>query len=100
MGKSEDFRLEMSEARETITLKKLAPRRAEAMGCELVYAVVPRQGTLEDLAGALETERRKHKRGRREEALGKRPYGFLKTLDTVLALRGGIAPGRPLEVCW
>jgi len=40
MGKSEVYRLEMSEARETITLKKLRAT-AEAMGCELVYAVVP-----------------------------------------------------------
>jgi predicted DNA-binding mobile mystery protein A len=87
MGKSEVYRLEMSEARETITLKKLRAT-AEAMGCELVYAVVPRQGTLEDLAGALETERRKHKRGRRKRLSGNDPYGFLKTLDTVLALAG------------
>jgi cell division protein FtsB len=33
MGKSEVYRLEMSEARETITLKKLRAT-AEAMGCE------------------------------------------------------------------
>jgi len=74
MGKSEVYRLEMSEARETITLKKLRAT-AEAMGCELVYAVVPRQGTLEDLAGALETERRKHKRGRRKRLSGNDPTG-------------------------
>jgi hypothetical protein len=61
---------------------------AEAMGCELVYAVVPRQGTLEDLAGALETERRKHRSGRRKSLSGHDPYGFLKTLDVVLALAG------------
>jgi len=87
MGKSEVYRLEMSEARETITLGKLRAT-AEAMGCELVYAVVPRQGTLEDLAEALETERKKHKRGRRKSLSGNDPYGFLKTLDTVLALAG------------
>jgi predicted DNA-binding mobile mystery protein A len=44
------FRLEQSERRGTISLKG-AGRVAQAMGCQLVYAVVPRDGkTLEDLA--------------------------------------------------
>jgi transcriptional regulator with XRE-family HTH domain len=44
------FRLEQSEMRGTISLKR-AGRVAQAMGCNLVYAVVPRDGkTLEDLA--------------------------------------------------
>jgi predicted DNA-binding mobile mystery protein A len=41
--------LEKSEAEYRITLGKLR-EAAEAMGCELVYAFVPRQGTLSDLA--------------------------------------------------
>ena len=85
MGKSEVYRLEMSEARETITLKKLRAT-AKAMGCEVVYAVVPARGTLEDLAEALEKGRRKYKAERRKRLAGNDPYGFLKNLDTVIAL--------------
>ena len=40
--------LEKSEADERITLKSLK-RAAEALGCELVYAVVPKSGSLSDL---------------------------------------------------
>jgi predicted DNA-binding mobile mystery protein A len=44
------FRLEQSERRGTISLKGL-DRVAQAMGCKLVYAIVPREGnTLEELA--------------------------------------------------
>lgn len=44
------FRLEQSERRGTISVNGLG-RVAQAMGCQLVYAVVPRNGkTLEDLA--------------------------------------------------
>jgi transcriptional regulator with XRE-family HTH domain len=43
------FRLEKSELRGTISLKRL-DRAARAMGCKLVYGIVPQQGkTLEDL---------------------------------------------------
>ncbi len=86
-GTSEVYRLEVSEARETITLKKLRAA-AEAMGCELVYALVPARGTLEDLAGALEAERRKQKRVRRKSLAGSDPYGFTKALKSVMTLAG------------
>jgi predicted DNA-binding mobile mystery protein A len=44
------FRLEQSERRGTISVNGL-DRVAQAMGCKLIYAVVPRNGkTLEDLA--------------------------------------------------
>jgi predicted DNA-binding mobile mystery protein A len=44
------FRLEQSERRGNISVKGL-DRVAQAMGCQLVYAVVPRDGkTLEDMA--------------------------------------------------
>lgn len=41
--------LEKSEADERITLKSLK-RAAEALGCELVYALVPKSASLSDLA--------------------------------------------------
>jgi transcriptional regulator with XRE-family HTH domain len=44
------FRLEQSEERGTISLNGL-DRVAQAMGCKLIYAVVPRSGgTLEEMA--------------------------------------------------
>jgi predicted DNA-binding mobile mystery protein A len=56
------FRLEKSERRGTISLNGL-DRVAQAMGCKLIYAVVPRNGgTLEDLAD----DRALGKAGKRE----------------------------------
>jgi len=50
MNPSVIFRLERSQARGTISLNALV-RVAEAMECEVVYAVVPQDGqTLEELA--------------------------------------------------
>lgn len=43
--------LEKSEAGETITLKKLR-QAAEALDCELVYALIPRKGTIQEYAEA------------------------------------------------
>jgi predicted DNA-binding mobile mystery protein A len=43
------FYLERSECKETISLKRLG-QMAEAMDCKLVYGIVPREGTFEDLA--------------------------------------------------
>jgi predicted DNA-binding mobile mystery protein A len=40
---------EKAEAEDRITLRNLR-RVAEAMGCELVYAIVPKSGTIKDLA--------------------------------------------------
>ena len=40
-------KLQISEANEAISLKRLRAA-AEAMGCELVYALLPRSGTLTD----------------------------------------------------
>src|SRR5882724_3684631 len=47
-------KLQISEANEAISLKRLR-QAAEAMGCELVYALLPRSGTLTD---AVEAPRR------------------------------------------
>jgi transcriptional regulator with XRE-family HTH domain len=44
---------EESEAAGTITLKRLEAA-ADAMGCRVVYAIVPRTGSLSKLAGAAE----------------------------------------------
>jgi predicted DNA-binding mobile mystery protein A len=85
VGHSEVYRLEMAEVRDSITLKKLRAM-AEALGCEVVYAVVPAKGSLEDLAQTLEQERRKGRKGRRKSLAGRDPYEFVKTLGTVLAL--------------
>jgi len=91
VGTSEVYRLEMSESHESITLKKLRATAA-AMHCEVVYAVVPVEGTLEELAEELERERERERRKRRPKGrkslAGDDPFGFLATVKTVLALTG------------
>jgi len=49
--KYEVFRLERGEQSSSIVLANLK-RAAEALGCELVYALAPREGSLEELAAA------------------------------------------------
>jgi transcriptional regulator with XRE-family HTH domain len=49
--KYEIFRLEKAERTSRIGLANLK-RAAEALGCELVYALAPRSGSLDDLAAA------------------------------------------------
>jgi transcriptional regulator with XRE-family HTH domain len=66
------FRLERSQTRETISVRSMG-RVAEAMGCKVVYALVPRGGeTLEELA-----ERRwwKKELGTRDQGLGTEGLG-------------------------
>lgn len=53
--KHEVFRLEMAERSGRIVLATLK-RTAEAMECEVVYALVPRKGSLADLAAAERAE--------------------------------------------
>jgi predicted DNA-binding mobile mystery protein A len=48
--------LELAEAGDKITLKNLR-LVADAMGCKLVYAIVPKSGTLTELADKLERDR-------------------------------------------
>jgi predicted DNA-binding mobile mystery protein A len=43
------YRMEQSEMESSLQMKYLR-RAAEAMKCELVYAIVPKEGTLEELA--------------------------------------------------
>jgi transcriptional regulator with XRE-family HTH domain len=69
MSPSVLFRLEQSELRGTISLNG-AGGLAQAMGCQLIYAVVPRDGkTLEELA-----EKRLWSKvlGSREQGIGSR----------------------------
>jgi transcriptional regulator with XRE-family HTH domain len=52
VGRSAVFDLEAREPRNTITLRSMS-RMAEAMGCKVVYGIVPEHGrTLEELAEA------------------------------------------------
>lgn len=49
VSRSQVLSFEKSEAEDRISLHSLR-RVAEAMGCELVYAIVPKSGTIEELA--------------------------------------------------
>jgi predicted DNA-binding mobile mystery protein A len=49
INRSEIFRIEERETRKRITLETLE-RMAEALDCRLVYAVIPKKGTFEDLS--------------------------------------------------
>lgn len=81
---AEVYRREMSEAQDTITLCRLRAA-AEAMDCELIYAIAPRYGTLEALAEQLADERRK-KAKRKRRRPGADPYGVADTVKSLLVL--------------
>jgi len=49
-------KLQVSEAKESISLKRLR-EAADALGCELVYALLPRSGKLTDVADEQEQQR-------------------------------------------
>lgn len=48
MNRSEVFRMEERETRKRITLESLE-KMAEALDCRMIYAVIPKKGTFEDL---------------------------------------------------
>jgi predicted DNA-binding mobile mystery protein A len=73
VSKREIFRLEKSEEESRIMLGSLR-RAAEALGCELIYALMPRRGSLGDLAAAERAERAKARKLIRIEADNKREY--------------------------
>lgn len=50
------YRMEQSESKATLQMQYLQ-KAAEAMKCELVYAIVPKEGTLEELAREVEDAR-------------------------------------------
>src|SRR5271157_245780 len=54
--KGEIFRAEYTEGRGAIELQTLR-RAAEALGCELVYGLVPKEGTLAAWAAGIESQR-------------------------------------------
>ena len=60
MCKTEVYRLEKAESESTITLRTLR-RGAEALDCDLVYALTPRKGTLEELAAEQRAAREKER---------------------------------------
>jgi len=56
----EIFRMEMAEGRGVIELNTLR-KAAEALGCELVYGLTPKDGTLAAMAAGIEAEREKRR---------------------------------------
>jgi transcriptional regulator with XRE-family HTH domain len=92
----EVHRLEESEANSRIMLASLN-RAAKGLGCELVYALIPKEGTLEDLA-AVQRGVREEARLRREmdREARKKPWlevigwreAFLGSLRTILRRHG------------
>jgi predicted DNA-binding mobile mystery protein A len=82
VGESEVYRMEYAEGRGVIELQTLR-RAAEALGCDLVYGLAPKEGTLAAMAAgraAAQEQRRaetlarrdERKRERRREAARKR----------------------------
>ena len=59
------FRLEERERRKRASMGAVE-RMAEAMGCKLVYAIVPKRGTLEEMAFDREWAKRREKDGDRD----------------------------------
>jgi transcriptional regulator with XRE-family HTH domain len=66
VSETEVFRLEKAERERRLGVANLQ-RAAEALGCELVYALVPAEGSLEDLA-AEEREVREAARAMAEQS--------------------------------
>ena len=92
----EVHRLEESEMNSRIMLASLS-RAAKGLGCELVYALVPKEGTLEDLAAVQRGAREELRIEREMERVAKRkPWleeigwreAFLSSLRTVLRREG------------
>ncbi|MGP8270064.1 MAG: hypothetical protein ACLQLH_08355 [Terracidiphilus sp.] len=67
----EVHRMELAEKESRIKLETLK-RAAKGLGCELVYALVPMEGTLEDLADKQNEVREKLRIRREEERVAKR----------------------------
>jgi len=92
----EVHRLEESEKNSRIMLASLS-RAAKGLGCELVYALVPKEGTLEELAAEQKRVREELRIAREMEREAKRrPWleeigwrkTFLSTLRTLLRREG------------
>ena len=70
VGGSEVYRMEYAEGRGAITLRKLR-RAAEALGCDLVYGLSPREETLAAMAADTTGAREKKRVEARERRLKK-----------------------------
>jgi transcriptional regulator with XRE-family HTH domain len=70
VGGSEVYRMEYAEGRGAITLRKLR-RAAEALGCDLVYGLSPREETLAAMAADTSGAREKKRVEARERRLRK-----------------------------
>ena len=93
--KTEVYRLEKSEIESKIILGTLR-RAAEALDCDLVYALAPRKGTLEELAAEQKAAREKE----REAALEKvrteekeREYKVMKIIGWRREVRRNVRRG-------
>jgi transcriptional regulator with XRE-family HTH domain len=93
--KTEVYRLEKSEIESKIILGTLR-RAAEALDCDLVYALTPRKGTLEELAAEQKAAREKE----REAALEKvrteekeREYKVMKIIGWRREVRRNVRRG-------
>jgi predicted DNA-binding mobile mystery protein A len=82
VGKWEVFRLEKAESESTITLRTLR-RGAEALDCDLVYALTPRQGTLEELAAEQKAAREKEREAALELVKAKEKEREAKVLKVI-----------------
>ena len=60
VGKSELYRMESAEKLGAIELKTMR-KAAEALGCDLVYGLAPKQGTLTQMAAAVEADRERRR---------------------------------------
>ena len=93
--KWEVLRLEKAESESTIVLGKLR-RGAEALDCDLVYALTPRKGTLEELAAEQRATREKEREAalemvRKEEM--EREYKVLKVIGWRSEMRRHVRRG-------
>src|SRR5208337_734846 len=84
----EVYRLEESEKNSRIMLATLS-RAAKGLGCELVYGLVPKEGTLEDLA-AERRDARKQPRLERENKRMEKRKPWLEALGWREALLGAL----------
>ncbi|MGB6191336.1 MAG: helix-turn-helix domain-containing protein [Terracidiphilus sp.] len=85
VAKSQVFRLEESEQQGRVRLSNLR-RAAEAMGCELVYALVPSEGKLASMAAAQRAEDELKREG---EAALRRDARRLRARSSVDVVRRG-----------
>ncbi len=93
--KTEVYRLEKSEIESKIILGKLR-QAAEALDCDLVYALTPRKGTLEELAAEQKAAREKEREAALEKVRAEekeREYKVMKVIGWRRELRRNVRRG-------